>query len=106
MRKLFFKLLFVLALIGLSFNPSIASEEPKAAAERNASNEAAQMIMRLHEIKKMDKSSLSKEEKKDIKKEVKEIKKELKAKKRRWEPWHYVAAGAILAAVVFILIAI
>lgn len=61
-----------------------------------ASAEATQLLRRLDEIKAMDKSELSKSQKKELRKEVKGIKKELRA----------VGGGVYLSTAAIIIIAL
>ncbi len=55
---------------------------------------------RLTEIKEMDKSALSRSEKKELKSEVKEIKKEMKA----LSGGVYISAGALIVILILLII--
>jgi hypothetical protein len=102
MKKLLFNLFFVAALTAFSIQPTLASEANNPVIERNEAKEMERIQQRLKEIQEMDKTSLTKVEKKELRKEVKEMKKKIDG----WRPVHYILAGAIAAAVIFILIAI
>jgi len=77
--------LFLVCLMLVIFTPQAlpATVNPTSAAPTTEkpveSAEANQLLRRLDEIKEMDKSELSKAEKKDLRKEVKGIRKELRA---------------------------
>jgi Skp family chaperone for outer membrane proteins len=93
----------ILAMIlSFTFNPSTASaapdpikiESPKEAAQ------AKQLISRLEEIKLMDVSKMSHDEKKAIRKEVKAI----KAKLHDIGGGVYISAGALILILVLLII--
>jgi hypothetical protein len=56
--------------------------------------------LRLNEIKEMDKSALTRSEKKELKSEVKEIKKEMKA----LSGGVYISAGALIVILILLII--
>lgn len=57
--------------------PAAASDRPETLPPLTAESRVAQLNLRLEEINGVDKSSLSKSEKKNLRREVREIKKEL-----------------------------
>ena len=91
-----------IAMITLLMTVSIpAISAPMLPTEPSNSEAAAQaLITRLHEIKDMDKSNLSKTEKKELRNEVKNIKKELKANSRGI----YLSVGAIIIIVLLLIL--
>lgn len=100
MKKFIVSTFFFFSLVCLNAVPSFAHTEgniERATSERSSE----QLINRLHEIKDMDRSSLSKAEKKELRKEVKEIKEELK--EERIASGVYISGGAILIAVILLL---
>jgi acyl-CoA synthetase (NDP forming) len=64
-------------------------------------DEVKLMVDRVDEIKEMDRSNLSREEKKELRKELREIKKDLK--KRRGSGL-YISTGAIIIILLLIII--
>ena len=71
-------------------NSAAKTEEPRA----------QQLLQRLEEIKGMDKSELTRLEKKNLRKEVKEIKKEMKAVKGGI----YLSVGAIIIIILLLIL--
>lgn len=98
------KLLTILTITVLSllFNPLLASAEkvtPNKPVEITLSAEEVKvMVSRIDEIKAMDKSTMSKAEKKELRKEVKAIKGTLAA------GGVYISVGAILIIVLLLIL--
>lgn len=90
----------------LSFSATASENPGKDPIATNNSvpiDSAAQIKVleeRLNEIKEMDKSALSKSEKKELKSEVKEIKKEMKA----LSGGVYISAGALIVILILLII--
>jgi hypothetical protein len=100
MKKFIVYLFFIFSFVGLNFTPTFAGEAKNTFTERSAD----QLVNRLHEIKEMDKSSLNKAEKKELRKEVKEIQKELK--EQRIGRGVYISGAAIIIAIILLLVLI
>lgn len=106
MRKQFFNLLLVCLLLTFAapqaMNAAVSSSTNAPATEKPVDAERVNQLMhRLNEIKDMDKSKLTREEKKALRKEVKNTKKELKAIGGSI----YISVGAlILIALLLILL--
>ena len=101
------KNIFCLSLIVLSFvifpNNVIAAEKPPihALVETNEMPpEIKVMVDRLNEIKDLDKSSLNRSEKKELRKEVLAIKKSVRASGNGI----YISSGAIIIILLLIII--
>ena len=99
-------LCFVLVLMALlAFpNTTMASESPYTnPTERTEEipDEVKMMLDRVNEIKEMDRSNLTRSEKKELRKELREIKKDLK--KRRGSGL-YISTGAIIIILLLIII--
>ena len=104
MKKLF---CFAFAALVLSTTPAISKDLPKAAIEATApkDDEAAAaraqvLINRLEEIKAMDKSNMTRSEKKALRKEVKEIRSEL----RTTGNGIYLSVGAIIIIILLLIL--
>lgn len=91
----FSKTLFVILLLGITC-PSMAVSTPGNIDHSTSETRAAGLQNRLEEIKALDKTELSRAEKKALRKEVKEIKKELAT----------MAGGVYLSIGAIILIAL
>jgi hypothetical protein len=102
MKKIIVYLFFIFSFAGLTAAPSFGGTAEFTSANERAERSVDQMVNRLHEIKEMDKKSLTKEEKKELRTEVKEIKKDLKEK--RIAPGVYVSGAALILAIVLLLI--
>ena len=101
--KRFVRITAVAALITITA-PAISSPLDAAGIPTGPGKEipaaAQSMLQRLHEIKDMDKSSLTSTEKKELRKEVKNIKKELKANSKGV----YLSVGAIIIIVLLLIL--
>lgn len=104
MRKQALLLLMVCLMLTVFTPAAQAAVNPAPAAPTTEkpveSAEATQLLRRLDEIKAMDKSELSKDEKKDLRKEVKGIKKELRAV----AGGVYLSVGAIIIIVLLLIL--
>jgi hypothetical protein len=79
----------------------MAKEGKEKAIVTSNKAESSQLMNRLYEIKSMDKSQLTKADKKELRKEVLEIKHQLQAS----DPYIYISLGAaLLIALVLILL--
>jgi len=93
----------------LAFNAvsSLAKSELKRAKETTAENrmsslEVNRISARLHEIRNMDMSKLSSEEKRDLRKEVNNMKQEMQ--KSRPGYYIYLSLGAIIIIILLLLL--
>ena len=98
-------LYLMMMVLSLSIFPSTitASEKPTIEAETKSKEmpaEVKNMLNRLEEIKKMDKSNMSRTEKKELRKEVKTIKANLKASGNGV----YFSIGAIIIIVLLLIL--
>ncbi len=104
MKKLLTAFTFSLAVIvALPFNSIAIDPENKIASNtpaKEADARAMQLVQRLEEIKGMDKSEMSRVEKKELRKEVKEIRKEMKASKNGV----YLSVGAIIIIILLLIL--
>lgn len=75
---------------GLTSSPASTTDEPRA----------SQLLNRLESIKSMDRSTLTRNERKDLRKEVKEIRKETKAA----SGGVYLSVGAILLVILVLIL--
>jgi len=94
--------LALLLAIAIPANSVIVA--PKAAHSTSSPTtedpRAQQLLQRLENIRDMNKSSLTRSEKKDLRKEVKEIKKEMKAIKGGV----YLSVGAIIIVILLLIL--
>ncbi|MES2575843.1 MAG: hypothetical protein V4572_12940 [Bacteroidota bacterium] len=100
-----FPLYLMMMVLSLSIFPStvMAAEPTTAAVTANTKEMPAEvkvMFNRLEEIKAMDKSSLSRSEKKELRKEVRAIKSELKATGNGV----YISVGAIIIIILLLIL--
>ncbi len=108
MKKIAFYLLascLSMTLIPLQLNATTTVEDPITTpatkpAESEISAEAKTLILRLDEIKAMDKSELDASEKKDLRKEVKSIKHEIQSPGGGL----YISGGAIILILILIIL--
>jgi VIT1/CCC1 family predicted Fe2+/Mn2+ transporter len=103
MKKLHFYLMIM--VLSLSIFPSTitAAEKNTAAVTANSNEIPAEvkvMLNRLEEIKEMDKSTMSRSEKKELRKEVKTIKATLKASNHGV----YLSIGAIIIIILLLIL--
>jgi len=105
MRKQVFNLLLVCLLLTFAAPQALtAAVNPTATAPATEkpmeSERATQLQYRLSEIKEMDKSELTRTEKKALRKEVREIKKELRA----MSGGIYLSAGALIIIALLLIL--
>lgn len=89
--------------LGVLPNTMTASEKPATSTPINTNEVPAEirvMIDRLNEIKEMDKSSLTRADKKELRKEVRAIKKDIKSSGNGL----YISTGAIIIILLLIII--
>ncbi len=108
-KSMFFALALIFSL-GLSAAPLMANERGPATRENPPATETTKkeeippeiqvMINRLHEIKDMDKSSLTRADKKALRKEVRSI----RAAIRSSGNGIYLSVGALLVIIIIILL--
>jgi hypothetical protein len=93
-----------LALLVTSSATAIASPTSASYTTSNPVNgddpKTQQLLLRLENIKKMDKSSMTRIEKRDLRKEVKSIKKEMKA----ISGGVYLSVGAIIIVILLLIL--
>ena len=101
------KPVFYLMILALSFcvfaNPVMARERPpetEASVPKEIPPEVRVMLDRLHEIKEMDRSELTRSEKKALRKEARAIKSAL----RTTGNGVYLSVGALLVIIIIILL--
>jgi Skp family chaperone for outer membrane proteins len=102
MKNKIFKLSLFLIIVVSSFSVQAAGKNPfvkKAPTEQEAQR-LSEIQVRINEIKAIDKSNLTKEERKELRKELTAIKKEA----RRLSGGFYFAAGAIVVLVIVLLL--
>ena len=92
--------IYLLALMmlftGLSVNTQAATKMTKEQAEVRAS----EIKQRVDEIKAMDFSTLTREQRKDLRSELKNDKKEL----QQLEPYIYISAGALIIIIILLIL--
>lgn len=101
-RKLFYAICIAISLQMYSVSVN-AVAVPVVSANVLADSSASvsnSLVFRLNEIKAMDKSTLTRSEKKSLRKEVKSIKKELKATSNGV----YISVGAIIIILLLLII--
>jgi len=103
MKKMHFYLMIM--VLSLSIFPSTVIASEKNTIEVTAKSnempaEVKVMLDRLEEIKEMDKSTMSRSEKKELRKEVKAIKKNLKASNHGI----YLSIGAIIIIILLLIL--
>jgi hypothetical protein len=99
LRKLLPLAAFImLSVIALPASSAIIAPEAKAATTENV--RAQQLVQRLESIKSMDRSELTRSEKKDLRNEVQGIKKEMKEMKGGV----YLSVGAIIIVILLLIL--
>jgi hypothetical protein len=96
--KHLFRMLVIVLMLGTA--PVISANATEVTPIENKEETAARLQSRLEEIKQIDKSSLSREEKKALRGEVRAIKKELK----EISGGVYLSVGAILLIALLIIL--
>ncbi|MGV3547951.1 MAG: hypothetical protein ACO1N4_12865 [Pedobacter sp.] len=100
MKKFIFSLML---LVTLSFNMNFAvaaNDKPKTELTAEQRAELNRIVSRVDEIKAMDKSKLSKEERKELRKELKELKKSARAV----GGGVYLSVGAIIIIILLLIL--
>jgi len=100
MKKLIYPLMLLAAL---SFNINLAvaaNDKPKTELTAEQRTELNRITSRVEEIKAMDKSKLSREERKELRKELKEMKKQAKA----MGGGVYLSVGAIIIIILLLIL--
>lgn len=104
MKKLhFYLMMMVLPLTILPATATASENSPMETTPPTAKEmpiEVKNMLNRLEEIKKMDKSNMSRAEKKELRKEVKTIKANLKASNHGI----YLSVGAIIIIILLLIL--
>lgn len=95
-----FKAIIVMLMLAIS-SPAVMAATDKTPTEIAAEKEQVQRLQnRLEEIKAIDKSSLTKDQKKALRGEVKQIKKDMKA----ISGGIYLSVGAVILIVLLIIL--
>ncbi|WP_199140144.1 hypothetical protein [Pedobacter sp. ASV12] len=101
MKKIIYALMLVFVL-GVSANTVSASENNKPKTELTAEQKAQldKIVNRVEEIRKMDKSNLTRAEKKALRKELREMKEQARVLDRGV----YLSVGAIIIIILLLII--
>ncbi len=100
MKKFIYPLMLLMAL---TFNLNVAlaaKDKPKTELTAEQRLELNRITSRVEEIKAMDKSNLSREERKELRKELKEMKK----KARAMGGGVYLSVGAIIIIILLLIL--
>jgi predicted PurR-regulated permease PerM len=100
MKANLYKSFLILILVIFSFPVKATNTPPKINPTGQQEQRIAEIKTRMDEIKALDKSQLTKEERKELRKELKAIKNEA----QRLSGGVYFAAGAILVLVIVLLL--
>ena len=103
MKKQLIRLSFLAFMLMMIPNMTMASEKvpaPKTPEKTEMPAEVRVMLDRLNEIKDMDKSELTRSERKELRKEVRTIKREMRATGNGL----YISTGAIIIILLLIII--
>ena len=97
-------MLMLVAIMSITFNPMYASNNKPVTPIENAvaAAHAESLINRLNEIKDMDKSEMSRAEKRELRKEVKAIKADLNSSGNGI----YLSVGAIIIVILLLILII
>jgi hypothetical protein len=104
MKKIVINLFALMILITVSSmnvkaETVVADATSAAEVELVEQSDADMLVQRLEEIKQMDKSQLTFQEKRELRKEVKAISKELKER-----PYLYISSAALLVILIVVLL--
>ena len=101
MKKLIYSLILIFTL-GISANTVSAAENNKAKTEMTAEQKVQleRITNRVEEIRAMDKSDLSKSERKELRKELRELKKQARAA----GGGVYLSVGAIIIIILVLIL--
>ncbi|WP_113663015.1 hypothetical protein [Pedobacter nanyangensis] len=100
MKKIIYPLMLLMAL---TFNLNVAlaaKDKPKTELTAEQRLELNRIMSRVDEIKAMDKSKLSREERKELRKELREMKKKAKA----MGGGVYLSVGAIIIIILLLIL--
>jgi hypothetical protein len=102
MKKLIYSLILIFTL-GLSANTVTAAEKNKAKAEMSAEQKVQleRITNRVEEIRNMDKSDLSRAEKKDLRKELRDLKSQARG---IGAGGVYLSVGAIIIIILLLIL--
>jgi hypothetical protein len=100
MRKSIFLLMMCVASLAFVPNRLYAAPEVTTVENTEAAKRAEVLVNRLNEIKEMDKSEMTRAEKKELRKEVKAIKSELKSTGNGV----YLSIGAIIIIILLLIL--
>jgi hypothetical protein len=102
LQKLFKTLLIVLCISSSlpAFSNTIIPETEFSAIPGKKPNKTVDPLVRLQEIKDMNKENLSRAQKRDLRKEVKQIRKEMKATSKGI----YLSVGAIIIIILLLIL--
>lgn len=108
MKKVVLSLMTVsLLLLYIPAQSSTIAEPVPVAIEKSTpviSAEAKAMIVRLDEIKALDKSKLNRTEKKELRTEVRAIKSDLQAQNLNGSGGIYLSAGALILIILLLIV--
>ncbi len=101
--KNFGRTIMLVLLMGLPVSAFCNTTLPADTAQsvKMEADRGQQLLHRLEEIKAMDKSSLTRSEKKDLRKEVKEIRKEMKD---HGSSRVYISVGALIIIILLLIL--
>lgn len=101
MKRLLYTLTLVFAL-GISDNPLMAAEKKAPKTELTGEQKVAfdRIVNRVEEIRNMDKSNLSREDKKALRKELREMKEQARA----MQQGVYLSVGAIIIIILLLIL--
>lgn len=101
MKKLIYSLVLIFTL-GISANTVSAAENNKVKTEMTTEQKAQfeRIVNRVEEIRKMDKSDLTRAEKKELRKELRELKSQANAMKGGV----YLSVGAIIIIILVLIL--
>ncbi|WP_293302951.1 hypothetical protein [Pedobacter sp. UBA4863] len=101
MKKISYSLMLLMALtFNLNLAHATTKDKPKTELTAEQRAELNRIISRVDEIKAMDKSNLSKEERKELRKELKEMKKKANA----LGGGVYLSVGAIIIIILLLIL--
>jgi Flp pilus assembly protein TadB len=98
----FLALTVVLSVTAISTNAAlVATSQPSEETQEQTDSRLAEIKQRVEEIRAMDKSQLSRMERKELRKELKNMKKEVRA---RGEGGVFISTAAIVAGILLIIL--
>lgn len=102
--KNLFRITSIVMFMAITLPASSAIIDPSASSNNSTPNtenpRAQQLLQRLEDIKGMEKSTMTKADKRELRKEVKDIKKEMKAIKGGV----YLSVGAIIIVILLLIL--